>query len=244
MKNAVLIAFGSIIITSYCNPYEIAGALPLAIEIQKTKGISGNNYLLINKKNASIQFEIKRPDLNDESIVLCIAAAFTTLNNNQIDGLYIHNGISHNKNSINKRLGGAAKITGGNLKIFPTEKGALLNDSLIKQIESVKGSLFQQIQMIHNGIAASFKDIKLFQRRGIAVFKDGLIAVVESESPVTLKTFADDLVGMGCNDLLYTDMGAWDEGWYRNPGNDKITIIGNDRSQTNRQSNWIIFKKN
>jgi hypothetical protein len=47
---------------------------------------------------------------------------------------------------------------------------------------------------------------------------------------------------MGVKDLIYTDMGARDEGWYRiSPG--ETRRIGKNLSQTARQSNWVIFKK-
>ena len=38
-------------------------------------------------------------------------------------------------------------------------------------------------------------------------------------------------------------MGAWDEGWYRNPLNNALKKIGKDLSQTHKQSNWIVFRK-
>ena len=38
-------------------------------------------------------------------------------------------------------------------------------------------------------------------------------------------------------------MGAWDEGWYKNPINNTLVKIGKDLSQTDKQSNWIVFKK-
>jgi hypothetical protein len=38
-------------------------------------------------------------------------------------------------------------------------------------------------------------------------------------------------------------MGSWDEGYYKDPLTNKTVIIGYDRSQTAKQSNWIVFKK-
>jgi hypothetical protein len=97
--------------------------------------------------------------------------------------------------------------------------------------------------MIESGKAAKFKDLKVFQRRGIAKFKNGKTAIIESNEAITLKVFADDLVELGVQDLLYTDMGSWDEGWYRDPATGKVVVIGKDRSQTKRQSNWVVFRK-
>jgi hypothetical protein len=214
--------------------------VPVSVELKK--GASGNAYTLIYQNSSFISFETSRPDKTDTSIYLCIAAAFTRLDDFSIDGLYICKGKTGNINSVNHTIGGAVKIINGQCSIFPTAKGKALTDSLIRAIENKKGSLFQQIQMIENGSAATFKDVQLFQRRGIVIFKDGRTAIAESVRAITLKTFANDLVGLGAKDLLYTDMGSWDEGWYRN-NEGQLKILGNNRSQTSKQSNWIVFRK-
>jgi hypothetical protein len=83
----------------------------------------------------------------------------------------------------------------------------------------------------------------LFQRRGIAILNDNSIAIIESEQAITLEVFSKDLVLLNVKQLIYTDMGAWDEGWYRNPLHNVLIKIGKDLSQTDKQSNWIVFKK-
>ena len=186
----------------------------------------------------------QRPDQKDRNIVLSIAGAFTDLNTDKVDGIYMSNGTSGNTAKKNSTLGGAIKIVNGDCEIFPSKKGKLLNDSIIKVLSPKKASFFQQIQMIENGTAAKFKDVKLFQRRGIAKFKNGKTAIIESDEAITLKVFADDLVELGVNSLLYTDMGAWDEGWYRDPVKGNIVVMGKDKSQTARQSNWVVFSSN
>ncbi|MEW6470308.1 MAG: hypothetical protein AB1458_15445 [Bacteroidota bacterium] len=206
------------------------------------KGKSGNEYLIVYKGDAAIDFEITRPDKNDQSILLCIAGAFTTLDDYAIDGIYVCKGKIGNLEKPNTSLGGAILMTDGECTIFPSNKGALLTDSLLQAVAAKKGSLFQQIQMIEKGKAAKFKDVKLFQRRGIAVFTDGRIAIAESKKAITLKTFADDLAALDVKDLLYTDMGSWDEGWYRNSGGKQVAL-GTNHSQTSKQSNWIVFRK-
>jgi hypothetical protein len=67
--------------------------------------------------------------------------------------------------------------------------------------------------------------------------------MIESKESITLKVFSEDLVILGVMQLIYTDMGSWDEGWYKNQKNNKIVIIGQDLSQTAKQSNWVVFKK-
>ena len=214
-----------------------------SMRIEKKKGNSGNAYVFYVKNKTTIGFEVVRPLRSDSSIVLCVPGAFTDLADYGIDGVFISNGKPGNTDKINHSLGGAVRIENGEAVIFPTNKGKLINDALLNYIIKKKGSLFQQIQMIENGVAATFKDNKLFQRRGIVTFKDGRTAIAESISAITLKTFADDLAGLEVKDLLYTDMGAWDEGWYRDPESGKIMMIGYDHSQTEKQSNWVVYRK-
>lgn len=200
------------------------------------------HYTLYYQDNLKMSFETKRPDKTDKSIYLCIAAAFTKTNDYTIDGACMRNGIVYNNNAVNTTLGGAIKIVNGKCTLFSTKKGVLINDSLITLFASQKASLFQQLLMIENGKAATFIDKKIFQRRGIANLKNGQTAIIESKEAITLATFAKDLVAMNVKDFLYTDMGSWDEGWYKK--DDKtIVTIGQDLSQTQHQSNWIIFKK-
>lgn len=214
----------------------------LSIEKKKTK--SGYNYTIFYKNNLKIDVSQKRPQKTDNNIFLSFAGAFTDLQTLSVQGLYIDNGKVFNKKSINHSLGGAIKIINGECEIFPTNKGKLLNDSLINMIVSKKGSLFQQIQMIEKGGGAKYKDVKLFQRRAIVKLKGNKTAMIESYENITLATFTTDLLELGAIDALYTDMGAWDEGWYRNPSDNKIITIGRMKTQTDKQCNWVVFKAN
>lgn len=218
------------------------GLLAQTISVEKKIGKSKTNYTFIKKNNCKIAFEDKLPAKSDESILVCIPAAFTNLDNYKVDGIYAVNGRIENKTAINKGLGGVFYIENGNCRIFQSGKGKLFNDSLLKLTVKNKASFFQQIQCIQNGKAASFKDTKLFQRRGVAILKDNSVAIIESYENITLKTFSEDLAQLGVMQLIYTDMGSWDEGWYRDPKSNQIVVIGRDLSQTTKQSNWIIFK--
>lgn len=214
----------------------------MSVEKKKTK--SGYNYTLFYKNNLKIDVSQKRPEKTDKNIFLSFAGAFTDLQTLSVQGLYINNGKVFNKNNINHSLGGAIKIINGECEIFPTNKGKVLNDSLIDMIVSKNGSLFQQIQMIEKGSGAKYKDVKLFQRRAIVKLKGNKTAMIESYENITLATFTTDLLELGAIDALYTDMGAWDEGWYRNPSDNKIITIGRMKTQTDKQCNWVVFKTN
>jgi len=232
-----LIAFGGLINYGFKN----LKPTNISLVIENKKASSGYNYTLFYKNNLLMDVSLKRPDKNDKNILICIPAAYTDLQSYFVDGLYIDNGKVYNKNKVNYSLGGAIKITNGNCEIFPTQKGKLLNDSLINLITSKKGSLFQQIQLIEKGVGAKYKDTKLFQRRAIVKLKGNKIAIIESYEHITLTAFTKDLLELGAVDALYTDMGAWDEGWYRQ--DNKLITIGRMKSQTDKQCNWLVFKE-
>ncbi len=213
------------------------------ISIETKTGKSNSNYLFIKKNACEIIFTDKRPDKSDAKILVCIPAAFTNLSNIKIDGIYAVNGVIGNTTVINRSLGGVFYIEKNTVKMFQSAKGKLFNDSLLSIIKTNKASCFQQIQCIQNGKAASFSDTKIFQRRGIAILNDNTIAIIESKEAITLKVFSEDLVLLGVKQLIYTDMGSWDEGFYKDPVTNKTVVIGRDLSQTAKQSNWIIFKK-
>jgi len=219
-------------------------AAAASFRVETKNAPSGNAYTIFHQDKLKLDVSLKRPDKSDKNILLCIPGAYTDLVSLKVDGLFIDNGTVYNKNKINHTLGGAIKIVNGECEIFPTRKGKLLNDSLIDLVVSAKGSLFQQIQLIEKGAGARYKDVKEFQRRAIVKLKNksgGIsTAVIESFEHITLTAFTKDLLELGVVDALYTDMGSWDEGWYRK-GNE-VETIGRIRSQTDKQCNWVVFK--
>ncbi len=215
---------------------------PLTVE--KKHGASGaSDYLIIYKNSAAIDFVTTRPDESDKSILLCIPGAFTRLSDYKIDGLFISDGVVGNRDKINYTLGEGMTIINGQCQIFPTNMGKLITDSLINEVVNKKGSFFQQVRMIDYKGLATFSEEATTWRRGIALFKDGKTAIIESTKPVSFGTFTTDLAALGATGLIYTDMGAWDEGWYRDPESGHLISMGTSHTQTAKQSNWVVFKK-
>jgi len=227
---------------------KLAPITGLATE-QKTAS-SGNHYSIFHKGSNKIKLTNTRPDKKDTSVLLCIAAAFTGLDDGKVDGAYAVDGLI--KQEVpNMGLGGAILLNNKSCEIFPYHaypppsgiiKDPTLNKEMQKKITQGKYSFFQQIQLIINGQAERFFDEKLFQRRAIVTYKDKKVAIIESKEPITLAAFSKDLVELGAYNALYTDMGSWDEGWYRDGGG-KVISIGTSKSQTARQSNWVVFAK-
>lgn len=217
--------------------------------VEQRKASSGNHYTIIHKGDAFIKYTTTRPAKEDKKVLCCIAAAFTRLDDGKVDGAYAVDGKIGNAN-INRRLGGTIMLQGNIYSIQPldTSMGKKLKPVFQGEIEINKASFFQQIQLIVNGKAEKFKDTQLFQRRAIVTFMNAKtkrvnkLAIIESKEPITLAAFSSDLVELGAYNALYTDMGAWDEGWYRDKSG-KIITIGTSLTQTAKQSNWITFVK-
>lgn len=211
------------------------------IQVTAFTSAAGNKYHFYKAKSARLRFTLQRPSKSDSTVLLSIAGAFTA--SGKPDGIYCADGKLFNRDSINTTLGGAIILHEQSVRIIPTAKGKLFTPRFIDSLQQIKASFFQQIQMVVNGKAEDSKSEKKFQCRGIVVMKNGGTAIVESVGEITLKVFAKDMEESGqVKDLLYTDMGAWDEGWYRNEKG-KITVTGINRSQTEKQSNWVIYQK-
>ena len=214
-------------------------ALAQNVVVHPLKGASGTKYNLYQTNGLAMGWQIKRPSKDQKNIKLCIPSAFTTKSDTVV-GIYAINGKVSNRKAISKPIGGVILIENGDFKIFPTQKGAVFTKAFLAGVEKRKATMFQQFQIVTNGSPASFRDKKYYQMRAIVRFKDSREGVIESEKDINFKTFNTDLAKLGVDNALYTDMGPWDEGWYRDKS-DNIVTIGNDRSKTHKQSNWAIF---
>jgi hypothetical protein len=203
------------------------------------KSLSGIHYQLFHAGRLRLDLTSTRPLKTDKTVFLCVAGAFTDLKTDKIDGIYLENGKISNRESINHQLGGAIRRSPKGIDIFPPAKGAIFNDSFIRILSSDKSSLFQQIQMIHKGKGETYTDDKIFQRRAIVQFMNNDMAIIESREDITLAQFTKDLLEFDAFNAIYTDMGTWDEGWYRS--GEQIITLGKYKSQTARQSNWVIL---
>lgn len=225
-----------------CFGWAVAAKESTGLSVQTLKGKSGANYQFFQKNNLSIAFAIRRPSSSDTEIKLSIPAAFTT-REGSIGGLYAHEGKFYNSNRVDTSLGGAIEIVDGDFKIFATSQGACFTKEYRRRLEQLKGSMFQQFQIVEKGVAAKFKDKTHFQRRAIVEFTNGRKGIIESDRAITFEIFNTDLAALGVEDALYTDMGAWDEGWYRDAKTGTVKPLGLDRSLTHKQTNWVVLKE-
>jgi len=238
-----LILLASIVALALLNsaPAPVHGfQAPLTHQQKASK--AGNHYHFFHKNTAKAVFTNERPAKTDRTVLISIAAAFTKLDDNAIEGVYGINGELHNTKAVSNRVGGLFVIhPDGHCSIEGTKMGKAINKKFLKPYAQEGYSVFQQIKIISDGAAAGFKDESKFQRRALALDKSGALSIVESVEAITLAQFASDLVELGVHNAAYTDMGAWDEGWYRD-AHGRAKTLGKDRSQTARQSNWLVFK--
>lgn len=211
------------------------------LEIEERKAASGNHYTIFYKNDCLATYEVQRPHRDEKSIVLCIPAAFTDLKTGAIDGACISKG-SRCSEKASRSLDGALLIDNDSLAIMRTSNGKMLTDSLLDSLAKRKASLLQQILLLYEGQALSFSDKKRFQRRAVVQLADKRWAVIESLETMTQEAFAKDLASLGAYNAIYTDMGSFDEGWYRWPSTGKLKKLGQLMNETSQQTNWLIFK--
>jgi hypothetical protein len=230
---------------SHCEPHNAAAKPSKSVSEYihtDTLHVQSRNYFQYSlRPNTYFDFRVSRPEKTDTTVLLCVAAAFTRLDNGGIDGLFAVNGKV--QGNVNKRLGGGCLLVSHTHPIIAgTRDGSLLSKGWIdSNITSQNADYFQQLQLVRNAQALRYgKDVSLFQRRALVTFAYRQPAVVESSGEITLQQFADDLAQLGATDALYLDMGGWDEGWIRN-SNQQCKRIGLIGSQTNRQSNWLVI---
>ena len=204
--------------------------------------LSGRHYILIHPNGCKLDFDVARPSRQDDNVLLCIPAAFTSRSGG-LCGLYACRGEVSNTSAVDKGMGGAIQFQAGTCKIFDTKNGASLDDAFVEQLKGSKSSFFQQFQIVKDGHAEGFKDKSHLQRRCIATFANEECAVVESQDNVSFQEFGEDLLSLGVQNAIYTDMGPYGGGWYRDSKENKIVPIGKSHLLTNRQTNWVVIEK-
>ena len=184
----------------------------------------------------NIQLCDARPDKTDANY-LCVPAAFTQLINNKIDGVFIVKGKEIGTN-INTTLTGACILSSEKIEIIGLKQ---ISPELKNKIIKNKKSLFQQTLLVQNKKAYAYKTLPTnkFKRRALIEI-DGTFCIAETEKAISISEFQNLLVSVGAINAIYLDMGSWSEGWYKNEEN-KIVTIGENMSNTKRQSNWIVY---
>ena len=205
---------------------------------RKTK--KGTVYALFYPQNLAVRVVTSRPDVGNSHYLLSVAAAYTDLQTNRPLDLLMCEGRVLQAQAKVGFLDGVLIITGNTLTISRLAKGQSPPGAQLAQVRARNGTLLLQELLVFEGKNQKAAGGSVFQRRALVEFANHQFAVIESTSNyLTLQQFGNDLLELGAKNALYLDMGDWDEGWYKTPG--KLIRLGNRRTETARQSNWLVF---
>ena len=180
------------------------------------------------------------PSINDNGIVLNVAAAFT-LDTSSMD-------VCGDHVVAGQHLAGYDDVTAtGHMLVVNNKVSILPNSCLQESLRAAadgKGYLFQQCLIVEDGkgmverIPQAIRDRKAhIIYRAACLINDGSLAIVQGDEPMYCNEFIDALVALGAQQALYLDMGTWAWGWVRD-GSTTIELAERFNN-TRYQSNWL-----
>ena len=212
------------------------------MRLEDRQTASGHQYSVFYPQKLAIRVAVNRPSVVDNACQLSVAAAYTNLDNDQPLDLLVYEGQARQLKPTIGYLDGLLTSVGDTLTISRLPRGQALLDAQVAGVCRQHGTLLLQELLVYEGKSQRFGPGNAFQRRALAEFANRRFAVVESAADdLTLSQFAEDLRELGATNALYLDMGDWDEGWYKAGG--QVVRLGLRRTQTARQSNWLVFAK-
>ncbi|MFH0928129.1 MAG: phosphodiester glycosidase family protein [bacterium] len=183
---------------------------------------------------------LDRPLSSDPEILLSVPGTYSSPSG-KVEGFVVLNGKIIQRTE-RQAWNGAAIFRDGVVSIVETQNGKSLTLDCLKKLESEGASLIQGHLLVHEGLAEPLKEQPLYQRRALVVLKTGEQGIVETNKLMDLVTFADQLVELGVKEAFNLDMGNWSEGWYRDPQSGALKRIGYLTQNTDKQTNWVVFK--
>ena len=180
-----------------------------------------------------------RPSRKDESIQLCIAAAFQAsyevgFRHDNVVGWHTSDEGLQQGTPLDG-LGGFTYVDGVG-HIWDTDESA----DAIKEASEKGGCGFQQFIVLCDGVHGSHTTGEFRCFRVVAVV-DGEVLVIDSRTQMHYEEFVDALIDYGIKDAIYCDMGSgWNYSWYRSRSGRPLEIIG---SPWPFSHNWLVFKK-
>ena len=180
------------------------------------------------------------PEIDQEDVVLCVAAAFTgkcldSFSHSNILGPHISQGILYE--GYDEEGGYAVFASWGEEKGF-FELG---NQKKLEEVVEARGMAFTQYWVVKDGKGYNppRQTIKEEYYRCIAQM-GGRTYVIESKEVVKFDYFVNCLLETGIENALYMDMGrGWNHSFYRE-GNGKVHIL---HSKTHEYcTNWLVVK--
>ncbi|RAK70284.1 hypothetical protein [Hymenobacter edaphi] len=201
---------------------------------------AGTQYTVLYPNQLAIRVVTRRPVPDSQQYQLSVAAAYTDLATNQPLDLLVCNGRALQARATVGFLNGVLTITGDSLRITRIASGHSPPEAVLHRVRRRQGTLLLQELLVYQGRNQRPAGGSRFQRRALVEFAAHRFAVVENQAGrLTMQQFAAELVELGAHNALYLDMGDWDEGWYR--AGSRVVALGTLRTETARQSNWLVF---
>ncbi|MBI4433357.1 hypothetical protein HY632_01140 [Candidatus Uhrbacteria bacterium] len=195
-----------------------------------------------------IDFTMVRPQRSDARILLAVAGTYTS-REDTAEGHIIDHGTVRGDSCIYscRSWNAVAYFESGYVRIERNSGEELVRSGNIATMIQVKGSLIQGHLLVEHGVPIrGYARSRTFHRRALVTHRAGYDVpdIIESVQPfASLSDFAEHLAALGAHEAINLDMGAWDEGWYRDPATGTIHTLGQIRTATDRQTNWIIIRK-
>lgn len=208
-------------------PPEPPRSAPLTV---RTQAVGDRDYLLLHAQHLGVA--VTRPD---DSVWLSVAGTYTDPDD-EVLGIVIVDGTIVQRSRMAWE---AVLLIEGGIPRIERATDALLGEPALRALARAKGSMLQGHLLVEGGVARPLKPSPAVHRRAVITRADGSFAIVDSHDPVSLGTFAQDLIELGGRQAMNLDMGSWSEGFYRDPRTAARHSLGHDTRSTARQSNWL-----
>ena len=245
----VMLGFSLFILTSqYHNPQVPDKTVSSAAEVEAAMKEPGEHTLLLATDDlyiycpnySDIDYVAgDRPSKDDESIELCVAAAFQQsyqldFKHSNIVGWHASDGLLEQGTS-KSRLG-AFTYVNGIPRIWNIDDA----EEAVQKAAAEGGSGYQQFVVLYDGQRGGHDSDEFRCFRVIALL-NGEACVIDSRTQMHYSEFISALENLGVRDALYCDMGSgWNYSWYRNTEGKDVDIIGTPWPFSH---NWLVFRK-
>ena len=180
-----------------------------------------------------------RPSRDDESIQLCVAAAFQDkyqldFQQSNIVGWHTAGGVLE-RGKPQDRLG-AFTYADGTARIWNIDEA----EDAVREAAARGGSGYQQFIVLCGGERGGHQSNEFRCYRVLALLNDRA-CIIDSRTQMHYSEFIQALENLGIRDALYCDMGSgWNYSWYRNAEGKAVDIIGTPWPFSH---NWLVFRR-
>ena len=237
-----------ILTSQYHNPQAPDRVVSSAAELKQAMAEAGPDVILLETDDlyiycpeySDISFVAgDRPSRDDESIRLCVAAAFQDayqldFRHSNIVGWHTSGGRLERGTPKNRM--GAFTYVDGIPRIWNTDEA----EEAVQNAAARGGSGYQQFIVLCGGQRGGHDSDEFRCYRVLAVL-DGKACIIDSRTQMHYSEFIRALEDLGVRNALYCDMGSgWNYSWYRNTEGKAVDIIGTPWPFSH---NWLVFRK-